>query len=70
MSHEERLRKGKVTILKHGDIARCPHYIIAPEHYKPDGTCFCNDPNAAIMAEWGYKWDPEKKQWESDLALD
>lgn len=67
---EEQLRKGKITILKHADIKKCPHVIMAPEHYRADGTCFCNDPTATIMAEWGYKWDPEKKQWGSDLALD
>jgi len=35
---------------------RCPNFIIWPEHYRPDGSCFCNDKAHTKMREWGYKW--------------
>lgn len=54
-----------VHIIKLADIQRCPHYIIAPEHYRPDGSCLCNDQNAKVMAEWGYRWDATSKRWET-----
>lgn len=35
---------------------RCPHVIIAFEHYRPDGSCKCDDltEQARMIAEWGY----------------
>jgi len=39
------------------DIMACPHVIMVAEHYRPDGSCRCNDPDHADMAEWGYRWD-------------
>lgn len=46
---------------------QCPHYIMAPEHYRPDGTCKCDDPDDPHMAEWGYTWQyatsPTIGQW-------
>jgi hypothetical protein len=54
------LREGNFVTL---DIGKCPRLIIAPEHYRPDGTCRCNDPDDPHMAEWGYIWDRETKQW-------
>lgn len=43
-------------ILSQEAIGRCPHLIMMPEHYREDQTCRCNDPGAAIMADWGYRW--------------
>lgn len=59
------LRTAKVRILKYADMQKCPHYIIEPDHYRADGSCLCDDPNAKVMAEWGYKWDATSKQWKS-----
>lgn len=49
--------------MKQSDILRCPHCIIVPEHYREDGTCYCNDPTATIMLEWGYVLDVQNKVW-------
>jgi hypothetical protein len=37
-------------------IKGCPHYIMVPEHYRPNGTCKCDDPveQARMIAEWDY----------------
>lgn len=43
------------------DTEKCPHKIFAPEHYRDDGTCKCNDESELVMAEWGYIW--KKGQW-------
>lgn len=53
----------KVRIVKHSDIAKCPHFILALEHYREDGTCRCDDPNAKVMREWNYRWSAKKGQW-------
>ena len=45
-----------VRMIKQSDIGRCPHTIMVPEHYRDDGTCRCNDPEATVMKEWGYTW--------------
>jgi hypothetical protein len=49
------------TYTKHGDVKqsdmlRCPHKIIMFTHYRPDGSCKCDDPTerAMMIAEWGY----------------
>ncbi len=55
-----------MTQMKLSDIARCPHYIIEPEHYRNDGSCKCDDPAEIIMIEWGYCWDG--KQWVNPLC--
>lgn len=44
-------------------IQACPYVILAPEHYREDNTCRCNDEQHTEMAEWGYSWDAEKGQW-------
>jgi len=38
------------------DIVACPYVIMVPEHYRPDGSCKCNDPEeqAMMIREWGY----------------
>lgn len=59
------LVESNARTLKLADIQRCPHYIIDPDHYRANGSCLCDDPNAGIMAEWGYKWSATSKQWES-----
>ena len=52
-----------VRELPQGAISRCPHFILAIEHYRDDNSCKCNDPDDPNMSEWGYTWDPEKKIW-------
>ena len=44
---------GNVRMIKQSDIAKCPLFILVPEHYKADGTCLCFDPDekARIRAE-------------------
>ncbi len=44
-------------------LAACPHYIFNPVHYRPDGTCKCNDHTESIMAEWGYTWSKRNRRW-------
>ena len=46
-----------VEIVDRGVIEKCPHVIFDPDHYRPDGTCKCDDPNNSIMKEWGYSWN-------------
>lgn len=40
--------------------ANCPHFIFDGDHYREDGSCKCDEPTAAVMAEWGYRWDGER----------
>jgi hypothetical protein len=37
-------------------IRKCPHVIFDFDHYRPDGTCKCNDPaeQARLIAEYDY----------------
>lgn len=49
--------------LEHPSIRKCRHHIIAPEHYRTDGTCKCNDPHETAMRESGYRWDRKRKLW-------
>lgn len=62
-----RLRQdGKVEnlrVIHRADIARCPYLILDPDHYRVDGTCRCDDPNASVMAEWGYVWNLRAGRW-------
>ena len=44
-------------------LQACPHFIIAPEHYRANGTCKCNDPYDQNMKEWGYTWSVDRKEW-------
>lgn len=62
-------RHGNVTEtnvreLHRTDMLKCPYTIMVPEHYRPDGTCRCDDPTATEMRDWGYWWDG--KRWEPD----
>lgn len=45
------------------DLKACPYFILTPEHYRDDGSCLCNDPEATVMFEWGYTWDDEIGRW-------
>jgi len=44
-------------------IRDCDHYILDPDHYRENGTCLCDDPDAEIMDSWGYAWSEEKGRW-------
>ncbi len=51
---------GKVTnvrMIKQADIGACPHVIFMATHYRPDGSCKCDDPDerAMMIREWGYE---------------
>lgn len=53
----EALKTAVVTTLKQADMLKCPFAIIALEHYRPDGTCKCDDREHRVhmRKEWGYK---------------
>jgi hypothetical protein len=51
-----------IRTIKRSAIGKCPHCILVAEHYRNDGSCKCDDPGEAVMAEWGYHWTG--KQWE------
>ncbi len=38
------------VVIKASDIARCPKRSLAPAHYRADGTCKCDDREAAAIA--------------------
>ncbi len=42
--------------IEQAHIAGCPYCILVPEHYGPDGTCKCDDPEeqARMIRDWGY----------------
>jgi hypothetical protein len=37
-------------------IRKCPHVILMPDHYRPDGSCRCTDHTHLEMKDWGYRW--------------
>jgi len=49
--------------ISQNSIKRCPHFILVPEHYRPNETCKCDDRNESVMSEWGYKWSNRLSQW-------
>lgn len=53
----ERLRNATIRVMRQSDLLRCPHCILVPDHYRPDGSCYCNDQNHVEMSEWGYTWN-------------
>ena len=53
----------KITETHMVNPSTCPHVIFVPEHYRPDGSCKCNDKNEEIMEEWGYKWSEKLERW-------
>ncbi len=52
----DKLKHGKVTMMKQADMLKCPHEVIMPEHYRADGTCKCNDRahRDMMIKEWEY----------------
>lgn len=48
--------ESNVRTIRHADLRACPFTILVPSHYRPDGTCKCNDPEeqARMIAEWDY----------------
>lgn len=46
-----------VRQIKQADIGACPHVIFIPSHYRPDGTCKCDDAEerAMMIREWEYE---------------
>ena len=50
-----------VRFIRQSDLRKCRHVIPVAEHYRDDGTCYCNDKTHVEMREWGYKWS--KGQW-------
>jgi hypothetical protein len=42
--------------IRQADVRACPHFILSPEHYRENGSCRCDDPEADSMKEWGYTW--------------
>jgi len=53
-----------VRTLSQAAMRACPHRIMAPEHYREDESCRCDDESHAEMAEWGYSWDAEAGRWD------
>ena len=53
--HEDGTYKSPGTV-DQAAMLRCPHVIIAFEHYRPDGSCKCDDPaeQARLIREAGY----------------
>lgn len=45
-----------VRVIKQADMLKCPHVILMADHYREDGTCRCDDPDANEMRDWGYHW--------------
>lgn len=46
-----------IRSINQSSMLRCPHFIIAAEHYRDDESCRCDDPTHTEMVEWGYVWD-------------
>jgi len=57
------LKTGKVIVMRQADMLKCPQCIMVPKHYRPDGSCRCDDPDHTEMAEWEYTWDEETQRW-------
>lgn len=54
-----KLQGAPVTIMRQSDIRRCKFAILVPSHYRPDGTCRCDNAahRAMMVAKW--KYSPE-----------
>ena len=46
-----------VRRIKQSDIGACPNVILLSSHYRPDGTCKCDDTDerAMMIREWEYE---------------
>ena len=51
-----------VRVISQNSIMECSHVIMIPDHYRPDGSCRCDDSTHEEMSEWGYAWTG--KVWE------
>lgn len=53
---DETGRISDVRTISQAAMLKCPHVIMMPEHYRPDGSCKCNDAahRAMMCMEWGY----------------
>jgi len=56
--------------INQASIVKCPHFIMAPEHYRTDESCRCDDPSHMEMAAWGYIWDTEALRWTAPESED
>jgi len=45
-----------IRFIKQSDIGKCRFCIFAPEHYREDGTCKCDDleHRKHMIKNWGY----------------
>jgi hypothetical protein len=43
-------------LIRQADVRACAHFILLPEHYRENGTCRCDDPEAGEMLLAGYVW--------------
>ena len=59
-----------VRSLPQSAMLACPFVIMMPEHYRPNGSCRCNDHMHVEMQDWGYSWDNETGAWELPLDLE
>lgn len=57
-----KLQGPRIVVITHRNLLGCTFAIIAPEHYREDGTCKCDDPeHRAMMCKstkaggWGYR---------------
>lgn len=62
----EQLRTAPVVMLRPSDIMACPYFILEPSHYRPDGSCRCDDPAHTEMSAWGYTWNGSEWKGETD----
>jgi hypothetical protein len=48
--------QGHVQYIMQSDMFKCPFAIMVPEHYRPDGSCKCNDPaeRQRMIDDWEY----------------
>jgi len=55
----KRMLRGEVRVLRTMDIKKCRFVILAPEHYRDDGSCKCDDPEhrEMMIREWEYTPD-------------
>lgn len=64
MNNEHEITFGELTpdgltnvrVMRQSNLMSCPFTILVPEHYRPDGTCLCDDPEerARMIREWEY----------------
>jgi hypothetical protein len=46
-------------------LSTCPLGILAPQHFREDGTCRCDDPKHVEMKRWGWVWNERQGRWEA-----